>query len=98
MIEIDFWNGNRSVIRQRYEREILDAFLSTTVQTHGVFTIKETLTDYSNSQESRAFGRYYNHIVEKLGLEKRTLIVLENPLIPKEFAKIKPNLSAFKLN
>jgi len=62
MIEIDFWNGNRSGIRQRYEREILDAILKATVETHGNYQIQESFTDYSGIEESGAFSEKNHHL------------------------------------
>ena len=63
MIEIDFWNGNRSGIRQRYEREILDAILKATLETHGNYQIQESFTDYSGIEESGAFSEKNHHLL-----------------------------------
>ena len=63
MIEIDFWNGNRSEIRQRYEREILDAILKATIETHGNYQIQESFTDYSGAEESGVFSEKNHHLL-----------------------------------
>lgn len=63
MTEIDFWNGNKSQIRQRYEREILDAILKATQETHENYRIQESLIDYSGTQESRAFSEKNHHLL-----------------------------------
>ena len=39
------------------------------------------------------FNKYYANIVQNLQLDKRTLFVLENPLVPKEFANLQPNIA-----
>jgi len=39
------------------------------------------------------FNRHYGDIVERLGLEQRTLYILENPLIPEMFSGLKPDLA-----
>ncbi|PQJ76256.1 hypothetical protein BTO13_11515 [Polaribacter gangjinensis] len=38
------------------------------------------------------FNNYYSDIVDTLQMDKRTLFVLDNPLIPNEFANLQPNL------
>lgn len=61
--KIDFWNGNRSEIRQRYEREILDAILKATIETHGNYQIQESFTDYFGAEESGAFSEKKHHLL-----------------------------------
>ena len=57
--------------------------------------VEEGLKNITDSGELDAiFNTYYANIVQVLQLDKRTLFVLENPLIPKEFANILPNLAA----
>ncbi|MGF1557290.1 transporter substrate-binding domain-containing protein [Paucihalobacter sp.] len=47
-----------------------------------------------NSGElDKIFNSYYANIVSDLSLDKRQVFVLENPLIPVEFAQLKPDLS-----
>ncbi|MDO9137338.1 MAG: transporter substrate-binding domain-containing protein [Lutibacter sp.] len=62
IIEIDFWNGNRSEIRQRYEREILEAILKVTVDKYGDFKIKESFSEYPGTQESLVFSEKNHHL------------------------------------
>ncbi|MFO8029021.1 MAG: hypothetical protein R6U28_04100 [Cyclonatronaceae bacterium] len=38
------------------------------------------------------FDEHYGDIVEQLNLDKRILFVLDNPLIPDEFADLQPDL------
>ena len=38
------------------------------------------------------FKSYYANVVEELGLDRRKVILLKNPLIPDEFADLKPDL------
>lgn len=63
MTEIDFWNGNRSEIRQLYEREILEAVLKSTIKKYGDFSIKESFTEYSGTEESKAFSKKNHHLL-----------------------------------
>ena len=63
MIEIDFWNGNRSEIRQLYERDILEAVLKSTIKKYGDFSIKESFTEYSGTEESQAFREKNHHLL-----------------------------------
>ncbi|MGM0377086.1 MAG: hypothetical protein ACQEQ0_09940 [Bacteroidota bacterium] len=45
----------------------------------------------------RIFSEHYGDIVEKLDLDQRRIFVLENPLVPEEFADLEPDLTDFKL-
>lgn len=38
------------------------------------------------------FNRHYGDIVERLGLERRTLFILHNPFVPDRFSGLKPDL------
>jgi len=38
------------------------------------------------------FNRHYGDIVDRLGLEQRSLFILENPLVPENFSGLKPDL------
>ena len=38
------------------------------------------------------FNRHYGDIVERLGLESRTLFILQNPLVPARFSELEPDL------
>lgn len=42
------------------------------------------------------FNQYYGDIVERLGLEQRTLFILDNPLIPEMFSGLKPDLAGMQ--
>ena len=53
---VDFWSGNRSAIRQDYEREVLKAILEATEKKYGHWKIKETATEYPGDQESKVFS------------------------------------------
>lgn len=61
-LHVDFWSGNRSDIRQDYEREVLQAILKTTEKEYGQWSIKETKTEYPGNQESQVF-KEKNHDV-----------------------------------
>lgn len=52
---IDFWNGNRSVARQDYERKILAAILESTEEEWGAWDIEESLEEYPGDEESLVF-------------------------------------------
>jgi hypothetical protein len=62
IMEIDFWNGNRSEIRQLYEREILEAILKVTIDKYGDFKIKESFSEYPGTQESLVFSEKNHHL------------------------------------
>jgi hypothetical protein len=53
--EIDLWNGNRSLVRQAYEREVLEAVLTATEDDFGPWQIDETLDDYPGDEEALVF-------------------------------------------
>jgi len=40
------------------------------------------------------FNRHYGDIVERLGLERRTLFILHNPFVPARFSELKPELGS----
>lgn len=52
---VDFWNGNRSVARQDYERKVLQAILKATEKEWGHWEIKESLDEYPGIEESLVF-------------------------------------------
>lgn len=83
-INIDFWNGNRSEIRQRYEREVLEALLKATSSQYGSFEISETLTEYPGIQESLVFSEKQHHLfVTIAGNQKfkaNDMIVIAKPI------------------
>lgn len=42
----------------------------------------------------KIFDRHYGDIVERLGLEQRTLFILQNPLVPDNFSELRPALDS----
>lgn len=59
---VDFWNGNRSDIRQDYERDVLYAVLTATRSDFGPFQISESITEYPGLDESFVFSKYKHHL------------------------------------
>lgn len=59
---VDFWTGNRSFIRQAYEREVLEAVLKSTMSEFGSWKIIETETEYPGNLEASVF-KEKNHDV-----------------------------------
>jgi hypothetical protein len=53
---VDFWNGNRSSVRQDYELEVLKAVLASTESDYGPWKIKESIVDYPGNAESLVFS------------------------------------------
>ena len=45
-MKINFWNGNKSDVRQVYERKVLEATLAATEQAHGDWTLENDCTDF----------------------------------------------------
>ena len=84
MSEIDFWNGNRSEIRQLYERDILEAVLNSTTEKHGDFIIKESLSDYPGTQESHVFSEKNHHLIVTVAgnqkFAKEEKIIISKPI------------------
>ncbi len=82
--EIDFWSGNRSEIRQRYEREILEAILKVTSEKYGDFHIKESFTEYPETQESQVFSEKNHHLFVTVAGNQKFLnedkIVISKPI------------------
>lgn len=52
---VDLWNGNRSAIRQVYERKVLVALLEATEEDWGPWVIEETLDEYPGDDEALVF-------------------------------------------
>ncbi|MDZ7777037.1 MAG: hypothetical protein U5L09_16195 [Bacteroidales bacterium] len=59
---IDFWNGNRSEIRQDYERQVLKAVLTATATDFGPWKIQESLKEYPGMEESLVFSEKEHHL------------------------------------
>lgn len=53
---VDLWNGNRSQIRQVYEKEVLIAVLNATENDYGPWEITETLDEYPGDEEALVFS------------------------------------------
>lgn len=55
---VDLWNGNRSQIRQVYEKEVLIAVLNATEDDYGPWELRETLDEYPGDEEGLVFSEY----------------------------------------
>lgn len=53
---VDFWNGNRSLAREKYELEVLEAVLRSTEADYGSWKIEETLDEYPGDEEGLVFS------------------------------------------
>lgn len=53
---VDLWNGNRSQIRQVYEKEVLIAVLKATEDDYGPWEVTETLDEYPGDEEALVFS------------------------------------------
>ncbi len=53
---VDFWNGNRSMARQGYERQVLEAVLLSTESEFGPWKIRENLDEYPGDEEALVFS------------------------------------------
>lgn len=82
--EIDFWNGNRSEIRQLYEREILEAVLEATTDSFGAYKVKESFTEYPGTQESFVFSEKSHHLFVTIAGNQKfnadDMIVIPKPI------------------
>lgn len=56
VLQIDFWNGNRSQARQVYERKVLEEVLAATEDDMGGWEISETLDEYPGAAEAGVFS------------------------------------------
>ena len=54
---MNFWNGNKSPIRQHYERDILHCLLTATEKEFGQFTLHNDVTDYPLAKDE---GNVFN--------------------------------------
>lgn len=81
---VDFWNGNRSEIRQEYERDVLLAVLTSTIPEFGPFKISESTTEYPGLEESFVFSKKLHHLfVTVAGNQKfkpEDRIMIEKPI------------------
>jgi len=81
---VDFWNGNRSAVRQDYELEVLKAVLASTGSDFGPWKIKESIVEYAGTQESLVFSEK-NHdlfvtIAGNQKFEEGDMITIPKPL------------------
>ncbi|MBS3769765.1 MAG: hypothetical protein KGY69_05890 [Bacteroidales bacterium] len=81
---LDFWNGNRSAVRQDYEREVLKAILEATDQKWGALEIEESREEYPGNEESLVFTeKGHDLFVTIAGNQKfkeGDMIVIPHPL------------------
>ncbi len=81
---VDFWNGNRSAVRQDYELEVLKAVLASTESDFGPWKIKESIVEYPGNEESLVFTEK-NHdlfvtIAGNQKFEDGDMIAISKPL------------------
>lgn len=83
-LEVDFWNGNRSEIRQHYESDVLQAVLEVTSNEFGAFQLIESRKEYPGVEESRAFShKKHDVLVTVAGNQKfkeNEVIMISKPL------------------
>ena len=81
---VDLWNGNRSEIRQVYEKEVLVAVLNATEDEYGPWKIIESLDEYPGDEEALVFSEKGHDIfVTIAGNQKFTeddMIVISKPM------------------
>ena len=53
---VDLWNGNRSMARQVYERQVLEAVLQSTESEFGCWKLEENLDEYPGEEEALVFS------------------------------------------
>lgn len=81
---IDLWNGNRSEIRQEYEREMLEEILKATEPEFGSWEIQEDLTEYPGMEEATVFNEKGHHLFVTIAGNQKfgedDMIVISRPL------------------
>ncbi len=81
---IDLWNGNRSQIRQVYEKEVLVAILNATEDEYGPWEIMESLDEYPGDEEALVFSeKGHDLFVTIAGNQKFSegdMIVISKPM------------------
>lgn len=81
---VDLWNGNRSQIRQVYEKEVLVAVLNATEDDYGSWEITESLDEYPGDEEALVFSeKGHDLFVTIAGNQKFTdgdMIVIPKPM------------------
>lgn len=81
---VDLWNGNRSQIRQVYEKEVLAAVLKATEEDFGPWEIKETLDEYPGDDEALVFSEKGHDLFVTIAgnqkFEEGDMIVIPKPM------------------
>ena len=81
---VDFWNGNRSEIRQDHEREVLEAILGATSTEFGAWKITESRKEYPGDEESKAFSQKNHDVFVTIAGNQKfnddEVIVIHKPL------------------
>ena len=81
---IDFWNGNRSEIRQDYERQVLEEILTATESEYGSWKIEEDLTEYPGMEEATVFNEKGHYLFVTIAGNQKfnddDMIVINKPL------------------
>ncbi len=81
---VDFWNGNRSEIRQKYEREVLKAILVSTEADFGPWNVKESIVEYPGNEESSVFREKNHHLFVTVAgnqkFEEEDVILIPEPI------------------
>lgn len=81
---VDLWNGNRSQIRQVYEKEVLTAVLEATEKDFGPWSIKESLEEYPGDDEALVFSEKGHDLFVTIAgnqkFEEDDMIVIPKPM------------------
>lgn len=81
---VNFWNGNRSEIRQDYEREVLNTILSATISDFGSFEVSENIDEYPGFEESFVFSKKQHHLFVTIAgnqkFKSEDMIVISKPI------------------
>lgn len=85
MTKIDFWSGNRSEIRKKYEREVVQCILNATLPSHGSFELIEHETTYSKEEEAQTFRMKNHHLLVTVAgnqkFESEEKIIIPQPIL-----------------
>jgi hypothetical protein len=81
---VDFWNGNRSEVRQKYERQVLEAVLTATESDFGPWELKESIVEYPGTEESCVFSEKNHHLFVTIAgnqkFKEGDMIAIHKPL------------------
>lgn len=84
MLNIKFWNGNKTRVRQSYESELLEACISATAKDFGRSTVQVDNTNYPLAEdESNVFANGIDILVTVAGnlkFEHQQKIIIPQPL------------------